>query len=71
MTFSIESDIQFGKAERKTTPANIKFILKEGAFRIASLGYADDTTILTKLNTLLDLTQNNWVEYFMRFNCLD
>jgi len=46
-----------------------KFTLEHEAFRIASLGYADDTTILT--NTLPDLTiQNNWVEYFMRFNCL-
>ena len=36
---------------------------------VASLGYADDTNVLT--NSLADLrVQNEWVQYFMRFNRL-
>ena len=36
---------------------------------LSSLGYADDTTVLT--NTLADLRiQNEWVHYFMRVNLL-
>ena len=36
---------------------------------IPSLGYADDTTVLT--NSLASMrVQNDWVHYFMRFNLL-
>lgn len=36
---------------------------------LPSLGYADDTTVLT--SSLADLRiQNDWVAYFMRFNLL-
>src|SRR6185312_5293747 len=41
----------------------------DGAISISSLGYADDTAVLS--NTLSDLQhQNNWVQYFMKFNKL-
>lgn len=39
------------------------------AVYLPSLGYADDTTVLT--NSLVDLrVQNDWVQYFMKFNRL-
>jgi hypothetical protein len=42
---------------------------KTGDVELASLGYADDTAATT--NTLDDLrVQNDWVQYFMRFNVL-
>ena len=43
--------------------------LKDGVIEVSSLGYADDTGILT--NSLPDLKlQNDWVQYFMRFNLM-
>ena len=44
-----------------------KLLFPKGEVELASLGYADDTTILT--NRLEDLQiQNRWVQYFLRFN---
>ena len=41
----------------------------KGDMEIPSLGYADDTAVIT--NSLEDLRiQNDWVQYFMRFNVL-
>jgi hypothetical protein len=42
---------------------------KTGDVELPSLGYADDTASIT--NTLEDVrVQNDWVQYFMRFNVL-
>lgn len=44
-----------------------KLVYPTATVELPSLGYADDTNILA--NTLHDLfIQNEWVEYFMRFN---